>query len=73
MQLGHLLTRSGLTYPEVSPNVYCRSSFRETCQWLKFALNGLGAQSRVRPVVGLLPLEFGLACLEMAFPPFLIK
>ena len=31
----------------------------ETCQWLKFPLNGLQAQSRVRPVVGLLPLASG--------------
>jgi len=36
----------------------CPASFRETCQWLKFPLNGLRAQSRVRPVVGLLPLAF---------------
>ena len=27
------------------------ASFRETCQWLKFPLNGLRAQSRVSPVV----------------------
>ena len=33
----------------------------ETCQWLKFPLNGLRAQSRVRPVVGLLPLASGPA------------
>jgi len=43
MELGHLLTRSGFTYPEVSSKVYhdsfCQlgsSVFRETCQWLKF-------------------------------------
>jgi hypothetical protein len=60
MKLGHLLTRSGLT-------------FREACQWLKFPLNGLRAQSRVRPVVGLLPLASGPACLGIAFPPFLVK
>ena len=32
------------------------ASFRETCQWLTFPLNGLWTQSRVSPVVGLLPL-----------------
>ena len=31
MELGHLLTRSGLTYPEVSSKVL------ETCQWLKIS------------------------------------
>ena len=51
----------------------CPSSFRETRQWLKFPLNGLRAQSRVSPVVGLLPLASGPACLGMAFPPFLVK
>jgi len=39
------------------------ASFRETCQWLKFPLNGLRSQSRVSPVVGLLPLASGPACL----------
>ena len=39
-------------------------SFRETCQWLEFPLNGLRAQSRVSPVVGLLRLVSGPACLE---------
>ena len=139
MELGHLLTRSGITYPEVSSKVYhdsfcqldssaslpwviyfeafylhvvssfscipvicpklvlfltplqfvhlffylfkcillffscCPASFRETCQWLKFLLSGLRAQSRVSPVVGLLPLFSGPACLGMAFPPFLVK
>ena len=33
----------------------CPSSFRETCQWLKFHLNGLRAESRVSPAVGFLP------------------
>ena len=51
----------------------CPASFRETCQWLKFPLNGLRAQRRVRPVVGLLPLASGPACLGMAFPPFLLE
>jgi hypothetical protein len=46
--MGHLLTCSGLTHPEVSS---C-----ETCQWLKCPLNGLWAHSRVSPVVELLPL-----------------
>jgi hypothetical protein len=27
---------------------FCPASFRETCQWLKFPLNGLRAQSRVK-------------------------
>ena len=50
----------------------CPASFRETCQWLKFPLNALRAQSRVSPVVGLLPLTSGPICLGMAFPPFLV-
>ena len=50
-----------------------KASFGETCQWLKFPLNGLRAQSRVSPVAGLLPLASGPACLGMAFPPFLVK
>jgi len=44
-----------------------------TCQWLKFPLSGLRAQSRISPVVGLLLLASGPACLGMAFPPFLVK
>ena len=68
MELGHLLTRSGLTYPEV-----CQTSFRETFHWLKFPLNGLRDQSRVCPVVRLLPLASGPAYLGMAFPPLLMK
>jgi len=51
----------------------CPASFRETCQWLKFPLNGLRAQSKVSPAVGLLSLASGPACLGMAFPPFLVK
>ena len=114
MELGQLLTRFFLTYPEVSSKVYhgsfyqlessislpwvtyceafylhvvssfssipvirlkkiCPVYFRETCQWLKFPMNGLRAQSRVSPAVGLLPLASGPACLGMAFPPFLAK
>jgi len=92
MELGHLLTRSGLTYPEVSSkstmipsaswtvvfhypgqSISRHSIYRETCQWLKFPLNGLRAQSRVSPAVGLLPLASGPACLGMAFPAFLVK
>ena len=53
--------------------IFCPASFRETRQWLKFPLNGLGAQSRVRPVVGMLPLASGPACLGMAFPALLVK
>jgi len=51
----------------------CPASFRETCQWLKVPLNGLRAQSRVSPVVGLLPSASGPACFGIAFPPFLVK
>ena len=47
--------------------------FRETCQWLKFPLNGLRDHSKVSPAVGLLPLASGPACLGMVFPPFLVK
>jgi len=49
------------------------ASFHETCQWLKLPLNGSRAQSRVSPVVGLLPLASGPACFGMAFPAFLVK
>jgi len=98
MVVGHLLTHSGLMYPEVSSMfcrdslcqsessvslqwvIYCKAfyllcpaSFRETCQWLKFPLNGLRAQSRISPMVGLLPLTSGPACLGIVFPPFLVK
>ena len=106
MELGHLLTRSDLTYREVSSKVfhdsfcqsgssvslpwviYCESfylhvgssfkdnpsaSYDETCQWLQLPLNGLRAQSRLCPEVGLLPLASGTSCLGMAFPPFLVK
>ena len=52
---------------------FCPASFSETCQWLKFPPNGLRAQSRVSPVVGLVPSASGPACLGMAFPPFLMK
>jgi len=45
----------------------CPASFRETCQWLKFPLNGLRAQGRVSAAVGLLPLASGLACLGWHF------
>jgi len=48
-------------------------SFREVCQQLKFPLNGLRAQSKVSPAVGLLPLASGPACLGTAFPQFLVK
>ena len=50
-----------------------RIKSHETCQWLQFPLNGLKAQSRVSPVVGLLPLASGPACLGMEFLPFLAK
>jgi hypothetical protein len=52
---------------------YCPASFCETCQWFQFPLNGLRAQSRVSPVVGLLSLASEPACLRMAFSPFLVK
>ena len=64
MELGHLLTRSVFTYPEASWKV-CPASFRETCQLLKFPLNGLRTQSRVNSVVGLLTLASG--------PPYLFS
>jgi len=51
----------------------CPASSHETCQLLKFPPNGLRAQSRVSPMVGLLPSASGPACLGMAFPPFLVK
>jgi len=57
----------------MSVSKVCPASFCETCQWLKFPLNGLRAQSRVSPVVGLLHLASGQACLGMAFLPFLVK
>jgi hypothetical protein len=43
----------------------CPASFREICQWLKFSLNRLRTHSRVSPVVGLLPLASGPACLTL--------
>jgi len=45
----------------------------ETGQKLAFRLKGLREQSRVSPVVGLLPLSSGQACFGMVFPPFLMK
>ena len=55
------------------PKKMCPASFRETFQWLKFPLNGWQAQCRISPVVWLLTLASGPACLGMAFPPFLVK
>ena len=55
---------SMLSFKENRPD-----SFRETCQWLKFPLNRLRAQSRVSPAVELLPLASGPACLRIAFSP----
>jgi hypothetical protein len=49
------------------------ASVSETFQWLKFPPIGLRAQSRVNPVVGLLPLASEPVCLGMAFSPFLVK
>ena len=77
MEFSHLLTRSGVTYPEVSSKLYhdyfCQLGssislpwiIRETCQWLKFPLNGLLTQCRVSPAVGLLHLTSGRACLVL--------
>jgi len=75
-----MLTRSDLTYPEVSSNVYHNSfcqlgssislpwliyfEARETYQWLKFNLNVLRAQSRVSPVVRLLQVFLKLKLLK---------
>ena len=40
MQLGHLLTRSGLTYPEVSSKVYhdsfCQSDSSVSLPWVTY-------------------------------------
>ena len=55
-------------HPYCRLNEICPAFFRETCQWLKFPQNGLRAERRVSPVVGLLPLASGRACLGMAFP-----
>jgi hypothetical protein len=75
--LGHLLTRSGLTNPELLSVAFLRSFCRleccETFQWLKCPLNGLRAQSMVSPVTELKHLASGQACFGMAFPPFLMK
>jgi len=62
-----------LMYIGIEVERFCPASFRETCQLLKFPLNVLPAQIRVSPAVGLLPLASGLACLGVAFPPFLVK
>ena len=70
--LSYICHGFGPLFEQFRSNV-SRSLFRETCQWLKFPLNGLQAQSRVSPAVGLLPLASGPACLGMAFPPFLLK
>ena len=50
-----------ITYVTLYLKLHCPASFRETCQWLKFPLNGLRARSRASPVVGLLPLASGPA------------
>ena len=67
------LWKRTFSYPCLSLKKICPASFRETCQWLKFPLNGIRAHSRIGPVIGLLPLTSGPACLGMAFPPFLVK
>ena len=69
----HVAVRIFYTKAVLSLKKICPASFRDTCQWLKFPLNGLPAQSRVSPAVGLLPLASGPACLGMAFTPFLVK
>jgi len=43
------------------------ASFRETCHGLKFPLNGLRAQSRVSPVVGLLNDARRITAVEMKY------
>ena len=53
--------------------IFTKTCFCETCQWLKFPMNGLLAQSRVSPAVGLLTLPSGPTCLGMEFPPFMMK
>jgi len=62
-----------LMYIGIQVERFCPASLRETCQWLKFPLDGLRAQSRVSPVVGLLLLAAGLAYLGMSFPSCLVK
>jgi hypothetical protein len=47
---------SHVTAITIQNDPLCPASFRETCQCLKFPLYGLWAQSRVSPVIGLLPL-----------------
>jgi len=64
------LTHKILIYLHI---IHLLKSSHETCQWLKFPPNVLRAQSRVSPVVGLLPSASGPAYLGMAFPPFLMK
>jgi len=58
MHCGHkcYLIYLRITEFSISYKTICPASFRETYQWLKFPLNGLRAQSRVSPAVGLLPL-----------------
>ena len=79
MNVGALLQSLLWEYSHRKPDglrntVPCLSGFFPSdLQWLKFPLNGLRAQSRVSPAVGLLPLTSGPACLGMAFPPFLVK
>ena len=58
-------------YPWCRLKKICPTSFRKTCQCLKFPLNGLRSQSRVSPVTGFLPLASASACLGMAFHPHL--
>ena len=73
MELGHLLTRSGLMYPEISSK-NLSSFFPWDLPMVKISSEwGYGPRDRVSPVVGLLPLASGSACLGMAFPPFLVK
>ena len=66
-------TNDLLNYIFIFTLLFCPASFLETCQWLKFPLNGLWAQSSVSPAVGLLHLASGPACLGVAFPLFLVK
>jgi len=47
--------------PVIFQVAYLNRSFRKTCQWLKFPLNGLRVQSSVSPAVGMLPLASGPA------------
>ena len=65
ISISHFLIQTTYNLIHILTKRICQASFRETCQWLKFPLNGLRAQSTVSPVVGLLPFASGPACLAL--------